>query len=591
MGIATENVKGIIAAAHPNANLIHKANEKQEIAAQQAKEQRFYDKITMVDPVTKQPIKTIHQLNELILHMDQLYNLGALLPHGSINGGAVERILSNQPYNYNLKLRGHNKFTESEQARIKTELQSFANLALDRITKDPTLNTEFQKAGEAQALRMIFAAMSAININTGNLLIFMTKASASDFKNNIFSRMLESGQPLRALTVKQVRISEKIVGSGRTKNKTNSGMMEGVRVTKDYSGRGAERVYNQVIFDPNLNNLSEAAFNDLYTYAAEKNLLDPQLQLQGSNELGSGEISPMDVPLTKWRNDVYEAVKYALSGDGTNPNLIPRDELEQLFNQYDIYNNIALGRSLSNLRGFTGELRAILITHLLFPGGSSSLLGKAKVTLENSVRSEDAPIDVLVSLLNEAFGIQVKNISDLESYSWGNFRDSGGMSIPGFYGERLQSSMDGSEKNFFGAYVYNQPVSNYPNPYEAVYGGFQSAFEGKFVPVYKKLALYIIRQITKVKSSNNPILSGTITNDFFFMNNKIVPASAFMSAMSDGSNMITSSFTLVKAPYPGYYRSGAKQPADYGSYTNQANIRYSIDVQFARLLTSAYNGI
>ena len=162
------------------------------------------------------------------------------------------------------------------------------------------------------------------------------------------------------------------------------------------------------------------------------------------------------------------------------------------------------------------------------------------------------------------------------------------MSIPSFYAERLQSSLDRKETNFFGAYVYNQPVSNYPNPYEAVYAGFQSTFDEKFVPIYKKLALYIIRQITEIKNSDNPLLSGTLKNDLFFMNNKVIPASSFMEALNTDSDMITSSFIITK-PAIGYYRSGAKQPADYSSYTNKATIRYNIEVQYTRLLTSAYN--
>jgi len=82
--------------------------------------------------------------------MDKIYKLGALLPHGSINGGEVERLLSNPPYGngngYNLKLRGHNKFTEKEQVDIKAHFQDLANLAMDRLKADPKLSEELYKA-------------------------------------------------------------------------------------------------------------------------------------------------------------------------------------------------------------------------------------------------------------------------------------------------------------------------------------------------------------------------------------------------------------------------------------------------------------
>lgn len=578
MGIATENVKGIIAAAQPNANLVHKANEKLEIAAQQAKEQRFYNKITMVDPVTKQPITNIEQLNELILHLDKIYNLGALLPSGSINGGEVERRLSQK---YNLKLRGKNKFTRTEQASIKNRLQLLANEAFNMIAGDQKIIQGITKAAERQLWPQILAYMGAIQVNAGIMTLFIStswESSNIGGVKDIYEDLL-NGKEIEAIRMKT--FGENVVGSGRT------GKRGGFNFIRDHNDLKQTQDIIGIEINPDLNKLSDRAFSDFYEFAIREGLLESNIELNSKNSLGAGEKSPMDVSPEEWRKDVFQAVREALVLD----ELMPANELEGILEQYHVADEIALGRSLNNLRGFMGELRAIIIVHLLFPTGNSALLGTAKVTLENSVHREDAPIDVMVTLLKEAFGIQVKNISDLESYSWGNFREASGMTIPNFYAERLQSSMGGSEINFFGAYVYNQPVSNYPNPYEAVYGGFQSTFNSVFTPVYQKLALYIIRQTTKIKNSNNPLLSGTLTNDFFFMNNKIVPASSFMTAMSDGSDMITSSFTLVPAPKPGYYRSAAKQPADYGSYTNQASIRYSIDVQFARLLTSAYNGV
>ena len=149
--------------------------------------------------------------------------------------------------------------------------------------------------------------------------------------------------------------------------------------------------------------------------------------------------------------------------------------------------------------------------------------------------------------------------------------------------------LSASEEDFFGSYVYNQPIDDNAE-YHNIYGGFQAAFNSKFVPVYKKLALYIIRQSTEIKGQDN-IFGGTMMNDFFLMNNKIIPTSSFYSAMNNQSdNLINSSFSLDPAPAGGYYHYGDDpDEINYGSYAGQARIKYTIDVKYQMLLQTAYN--
>ena len=52
---------------------------------------------------------------------------------------------------------------------------------------------------------------------------------------------------------------------------------------------------------------------------------------------------------------------------------------DSLFNKYHLADEIALGRSISVLRGFMGELRGILIVDALIPGQKGQLMGTAKV--------------------------------------------------------------------------------------------------------------------------------------------------------------------------------------------------------------------
>lgn len=570
MASASEKVQAIIAAAAPN---LAGKSDFYNVGAQIAREQKFYNLI--VDPFTNKGIRSIEELNNLIVKLDSSseFGFGALLPSGSENGGKVERILSEK---YNLKAASKTRFTETEQMRIKDILQQLADQALAAMSKDNKFLSSMESAVEQKFLTQLMLAMNGISIKSGFMTLF-TKASImkmSSINSNIYETLNIDDFPK---DIRVVDIVSNIAGSSSTKRRSGTQIMrEGNRVVR-------------VIINPDLNSFSPAAFNAIHKFAEELGLLDEKEVQEG---VGKGTKSPMDVSIDEWRNDVFQAISESLGGQYKNLLLQDQDgQYHQLFEKYRIAEEIALGRSISVLRGFMGELRGILIVDALIPSARGQLMGTAKVQLANSLASESAPVDMIVDLLDEVgrpYGFQIKNTSELTSYSWGNQREKAGMTVPNFYIERLQQVLNDSETNFFGSYVYNQPIDDDPE-YHKIYGGFQAAFNSKFVPVYKKLALYIIRQITQLKGDNN-ILSGTVINDFFLMNNKIIPASSFYKAMNEqNENLIKSSFAL-QAPSGGYYHYGDDpDKINYGSYTSQARIKYDIEVKYAMLLQSAYN--
>ena len=570
MASASEKVQAIIAAAAPN---LAGKSDFYDVGAQMAREQKFYNLI--VDPFTGKGITSIQELNQLIVRLDQdsEFGFGSLLPSGSENGGKVERILSEK---YNLKAASKTRFTETEQTRIKAILQELADEALAAMSKDPKFITNIGEQAEQKFLTQLVMAMNGISIKSDFMTIF-TKASLakpSSINRDIYNTLNLDELPKE---IRVIDIVSNIAGSGRTARRSGTEVIrEGNVVVK-------------VVINPDLNSFSPAAFNAIHKFAEELGLLDEKEIEEGA---GKGTKSPMDVSADEWRNDVFTAISQSLGGKYRN--LLLQDangQYHALFEKYRIAEEIALGRSISVLRGFMGELRGILIVDALIPSARGQLMGTAKVQLANSLASESAPVDMIVDLLDEVgrpYGFQIKNTSELSSYSWGNQREKAGMTVPNFYIERLQQALNDSETNFFGSYVYNQPIDNDPE-YNRIYGGFQETFNSKFVPVYKKLALYIIRQITHIRGGND-ILSGTLINDFFLMNNKLIPASSFYKAMNEqNENLIKSSFAL-QAPSGGYYHYGDDpDEIDYGNYVNQARIKYEIEVKYPMLLQSAYN--
>ena len=574
MKSAAQKVQAIIAAAAPN---LAGKSDFYDVAPQIAREQRFYNLVC--DPYTGKSIGSIQELNDLIVKLDADpdFGFGSLLPSGSDNGGKVEKILSQK---YNLKATSKTRFTEMEQFRVKSLLQELADQALAAMPNDMKLVNSINEQIEQKFLTQLVMAMNGISIKSSYMTVFtkMSMVNPSSINSKIYEALNIDELPK---DIKIVDIISNIAGKGRTLRR------EGTQI--QYS-TGSKKQVIKVVINPDLNKFSPAAFKAVYQLADDLGLLDDKENVE---ETGSGTLAPMDVTADEWRDDVFQAISQSLGG--RYKNLLLQDangEYNALFNKYRIAEEIALGRSISVLRGFMGELRGILIVDALLPNARGSLMGTAKVTLAHSLASESAPVDMVVELLNEVgrpYGFQIKNTSEMDSYKWGNFREKMGMTVPNFYVERLQQMLSASEEDFFGSYVYNQPIDDNAE-YHSIYGGFQAAFNSKFVPVYKKLALYIIRQSTEIKGQDN-IFGGTMMNDFFLMNNKIIPTSSFYSAMnSQSDNLINSSFSLDPAPAGGYYHYGDDpDEINYGSYAGQARIKYTIDVKYQMLLQTAYN--
>ena len=570
MGETSNKILNIINNAQPNANLVAKAQKIYDVSAQLAKEQQFYSAIT--NPFTGEPIRSIQDLNRLIKQFDTdiNYNFSALLP-----AGAVEQRLSEK---YNLSLNVRNKFSEVEQSRVRERLNTLANEALQIMVSNMD---DFGQKLDQYVLNMLIYAMGGLNISNGEMTIFTNDKRIDRINADVYDIFNIDRMP-KGINV--VNIAANILGKGNVKQRA------GTTITRDLNN-----IPIQIDINPDFNAFSPKAFEDLYKWAeAQKDLLEPRAET--SNKMGSGTLSPMDVSPQEFEQDVFRAVSSLLGGKYSGIlTTTASGEFHELYQKYDVGNQIALGRQLSNVRGFLGELRAILIIDAMFPRGGGHLMGTAKVQLANATKGgESAPIDLLVDLLNEVgiqIGFQVKNTSELSAYSWGNRRSKNGMAIPTFYVERLQELLTEEERNFFGAYVYNQPVPEEDkNDWYAnhVYSKFEPKFN-EFYQVYKKLALYIIRQETEISSSNNPLLSGKLSNDFFIMNDKIVPASSFFQAMNNGNEDLISSTFNINTNSTGFYDPAAPMPHSYSGYATQALVSYEISVKYAALLQSAYN--
>lgn len=569
-----DRIVAILGAAQPNSNLLSKAEEATHynISAQLQREAKLY--ASLRNPLTQAPITNIKQLNELIhlLDADPEYGFGALLPNAA---GGVEEYLSHK---YNLRLVESSRFSEEEQEAVKNYIEQ--NLALPAIDLLRDKGFDFVSNYENQILSAIIAAMGYINITNGDFHIFSSggeyRSARSDFLG------ISSTQPITPDGSKAgtIRFMYNIL-----KNKEG-----GIKINLDYTIDGIAAGFK---IEGDLNKLTDATRRALLDWASnikDVNLLDPSRKSKAPLNPGGGTKAPGSVSPEEWKKDVYEAVNKCLGSKYSSLMQLDSSEVDSLFNKYNIGTEIALGRQLVNLRGFLGELRGILMLDAICPGASSKLTGTSKVDLTTKLsrKGQSAPVDLLVSLIDGLnIGIQIKNTSDLESYTWGNYRSSKGMPITSFYAERLQENITNEERDFFGAYVYNQPINN--STYQEIYGAFQGVFE-LFYWVYQKLALYIIRQETEIAGSNDSLLNGTLKNDFFIMNDSIVPTSALYQAMNDSSSLINSSFEFSTSS-TGYYSPQNPIPSNYMNYAAQLLITYSIELQYAKLLQSAYNMI
>ncbi len=566
-----DKIVDILSKAEPNPNLMAKAQQNYNIAEQLSREQKLYNAV--VNPITQEPVTNIQQLNELIQSLDahEAYGFSALLPNAP---GGVEEYLSKE---YNLRLVESKRFSESEQEAIKNYIHdNLVRPALDLLAENGNVY-----AGKKVnvIIKAIAAAMGAVNIKQGNMQIF---TSFSEFQEQSSYNLGQNRTNPFGVT----KSSE--VGTMRfVYNILKGDSKVSIKLDQDDDG-----IVKEFEIQGDLNSLTEGTRKALFDWANSDNLnlLDPSRKAKAPLNPGGGTTAPGSVTAEKWKTDVYNAINACLGTQYRNLMQLEQDEINNLFNKYHIGTEIALGRQLINLRGFLGELRGILIVDAICPNAKGRLTGTLKVNLATqlSKKGQSAPTDLLVQLIDGLnIGIQIKNTSDLQAYSWGNYRSEKGMPVTSFYAERLQEDITDSERNFFGAYVYNQPInqSNYKNIYDA----FQGTFE-LFYWVYQKLALYIIRQTTEIKEDEDNLFNGTVKNDFFIMNNVIVPTSALYKALNEQSDLVKSNFKFSTSS-KGYYSYDAPIPDNYLNYASQLLVTYSVELQYAKLLQSAYNMI
>lgn len=564
-----DKIVAILGAAEPNANLMAKAQQNYDIQAQMSREQRLYEAV--VDPITGATISNIQQLNNLIrkLDMDESYGFGTLLPNAA---GGVEEELSKK---YNLRLIESNRFSETEQTAIKDYIEK--NLVSPTLDLLNAHGFDYVRANENEILSAIIAGMGVININNGNFHIFSSTGEFRSARNKYFGMNVSGPITPGGEPVGTIRFMYNIL-----KNKDGSIK---INLTTEESGE-----VKDFKIDGDLNKLTDATRRALMDWANGNGLLDASRTSKAPLNPGGGTKAPGSATPEEWKTDVYNAVNKCLGSRYKQLMQLESSEVNSLFNKYQIGTEIALGRQLVNLRGFLGELRGILMIDAICPSAAGRLTGTAKVDLATKMsrKGQSAPTDLLVQLIDGLnLGIQIKNTSEMESYAWGNYRSSKGMPVPSFYAERLQSDITAAERNFFGAYVYNQPIND--SSYQDVYGAFQGVFE-LFYWVYSKLALYIIRQETEIANSSDNIFNGTLKNDFFIMNNSIVPTSALYKAMNDESDLIESEFNFETGS-SGYYSYTNPIPDNYMDYASQLLIHYQIELHYAKLLRSAYNMI
>ena len=566
-----DKIVQILSQAEPNSNLMVKAQQQYDVSAQLAREQKFYN--VLQNPLTGTPITNIRQLNELILSLDSAaeYGFSALLPNAP---GGVEEYLSHK---YNLRLVEKEKFSETEQERVKEYIDK--NLVLPTIDLLKEHGFDFATS-DRKIIQAIIAGMGAINAtNTsegGTIQIFTSFAQFREASRDLFGQNYSS--PFGITSASQVaRINFVYNLIDKPDGKVKMTLRK--EINGDLSG------FN---IDGDLNNLTEATRKGLLEWARGNGLLDEERQSKAPLNPGGGTKAPGSATPEEWKTDVYEAVNKCLGSRYRDLMQLEKSEADNLFNKYQLDSEIALGRQLVNLRGFLGELRGILMIDAICPGAVGKLTGTSKVDLATklSKSGQSAPLDLLVSLLEGInIGIQIKNTSEMDTYAWGNYRSSKGMPITSFYAERLQEDITDAERDFFGAYVYNQPINE--STYTEVYHAFQGVFE-LFYWVYAKLALYIIRQETEIINSNDSLLSGTLKNDFFIMNDTIVPTSALYMALNEGTDLVESNFNFSTAS-KGNYSPKEPIPNNYINYAAQLTIKYSVALQYRKLLQSAYN--
>ena len=524
-----------------------------------AKEEAFYAKLPLLDG---KPITNIKEMQQLLHQIDQQYNLQALLP-----GKEIEQALSQPPYNYDLMAKG-SKLTREESDIIRRVMQRLYEEGIkgaDKIIIGDTRTAVYRPMIRDFVLQAITKGI-AKNTN----ITITEKATLIDPPFN-FDLGTFSTEGFAQL---EINPSDILRSSLNTKdffiNKTQTGMgkvtINPIDITIDSNAAGK---------DMGLIGVSNTVKEYLLSIA-------PRVLNEEFQDLSRDKSSPMDASPEKFRQDVNEVIRSRLRV----PNI---DRFSSAMSS-----DIALGRSISTLRGYTGELRAYIMMSLLFPDQAFTTGLKDKITVFKGGAPEEAPVDILLRFLNDMYkeiGIQVKNTIST-SYSW-----EGTMRADNFYNERLQVPMSAAERDYFGAFTYNQIIDSGKLPnranwdnyerYKAIYKKFDDF--SSFEDTYRSLAFNIMRQQTKAVDSGN-FMSDIITNEFYFMNDSFIASSQILKAIKDNAFGGSSSYLTTRfSKSPGSGRVWQWGDDFVINYEANSLISYSVNLAFKRLAQSSFN--
>lgn len=521
-----------------------------------AEEESFYSLINF----NGQKVHSCADLNRIIQDIDQTFHTRTLLPRGS-----VEELLSQK---YKLSDNTKNTLSDNQRQVITETLNKLISEGMKYV--DMTMTQSRAKATQLSYIKdRLFAALQ-MGI-THNVLISPQKTIVDPITINPF--LLETTE----LDSARLEIKSNTIRGSQAASDFEYTLSDDkntiTAITIKSTGTGK--------FIP-LDKMGQELADYLLSIAAQVIGKDRYETIMQGDTLLVGNTGPIPIGsanIDQLKTDTVDIIKQ----------LVP-----QYAHTVDRFAaQIAIGRSLSNIRGFLGEMRASLLMYALFGESagaklqSTGLLDKIRMTEDGQL--QEAPLDFVVQALNEMYGIQVKNTVDV-SYTW-----EGEMSTSSFYAQRLQVPMSSGEANFYAAFSYNQPLdskevngdwADWELYRSTIYPSFQNIFGSVFAGVFKSLAPNIIRLSTQTSGDNVGIFAGQtgLTNNFFIMQDKIIAASDIVQALINDQNIRTS-FGMTAGTNNLW--SYGKPPL--GGNPNATKIDYSVTLNYKTLFKSAYN--
>lgn len=534
MAIATEYLRDIIDSAVQQVQKTTTSDEEFDIliAEAQSRESQFYDNI---DPSLINKDGEI-DLDAIVQQIDAEYGFAELLPQGG-----VERYLTNLGYNLSGSSAKNDTspiatLTEDEQQMALEYLQTHiinkaANEIMVASTKNATITSKILDDIVTLIKDSIYSSGVASGLNSRDLGQITGKINS------------------RALNIQKAKVPiDRRHGHELVKVELNK-----IELTSTGIFSNMDTISQQILFN--------LANNSLNEYVASRN--------------NAKNISLSEVPEDQLRYDVLQAL------NSTCPS-----GLDAFYSSAgDFTKRLAsISGEISNLRGFLGEIRVIGILSKIFPqiNGQALLNGLAKVDIGTS-KGKESPIDAILYIFGQEygeFGFQSKNTSS-NIYTWGSLKDEDSVPVPAFYSQKIAEALSAAESEFFRAYDFNEPIPNATPEYRQEYARFDEVFNSSFVAKYTSLAFRIIRQ--QIEDNNGKILR----NDFFFMNNRVIPSSKILYnmkiAMHQSNPYLTSSFTWTKSGPD--WKPGQQY---VGGSAGSVNIAYKVNFNINQLASSSF---